>query len=253
MNLDLSTWVPYFPAIIASFSFVIAMLSAVSARRSAKIAQYAAEQQGGSFGLTALREQILHEFVEREFRPTAAPVINGQPILRLREAMRFALVAYKDDSKAWNKSSNVSNLDQWQNKVAYELADVLESFGVAAFTGTMGVSMTLAIVGDVIVDGWVLCHSWVGSYREREGVKSRIESEVVPLVYYHRRHAEWLSLIATLWMSRCWTYERCEDTINNYGGVEKMRARIIALSRAEGLPLRLSVKNEIRSLVGIGL
>lgn len=236
---------------ILAFSVVVALLAAVSAARSSKAAEISAERQRETHDLSAFREFILREYIEREFKATEAPEINDESVTLLREAKTIAENECERDPNAWEKSSQVSNLGAWQNKVAFETAWALNNLGAAALTGNLPLRMLLAIASDQIIDDWLLCRTWVNSYRESQNVTLKQETTYVPDIHYHRRHAEWLVLVAVAWLSRHWSYPNCSIVAEHYGGIQNLLVRLRELSSVDLVLIPESVRREIMSLTGI--
>jgi hypothetical protein len=237
-------------ATIAVVSVLISIYATRSSAVSAQSAEHSATLQRGTHNLAAFREFLVHEYLEREFTATESPIINGTKITQLHLAKVAAMREYKRNPTEWDIASVISNQGSWQNKVAYEIAWALESVGVAAFTGALPIQMTLAIAGDTFIDDWLLCRSWVKSYRESEQVIQRGENTHATAVPYHRRHAEWLVLITAAWMMRNWAYPNCEHVVEWYGGKQHIPAQIQSYSLADGLLMTPTVIRDIRELTG---
>jgi hypothetical protein len=242
-----------FQIILSAFAVIIAIISAIIARNSVKIAELSVREQRGADDLTALREFVLHEYVERQFRPTQAITINRSKVTSLREAKSKAMKVYRQNPSAWDKASQFDNQGAWQNRVAYETADILQKLGAATFTGSIPLRMLLAIVGDAVVDDWVLCRTWVKSYRESQHTISQAYVTHGAAIHYYRRHAEWLVLVTVAWMTRYWSYTNCSLIAEWYGGVENIPDAIRRLSSADGMLIPQVVKNDIKSLTGIDI
>lgn len=143
-------------------------------------------------GALSLREFVMHEYVDREFRATEAPTIEGSKITRLRVAKICALKALTENPEKWASDSDVScyqRTGNWQNSTAFETADALELMGLAVYTGIIPLGFALALLGDVIVDDWLISHNWVRSYRQNQKIVLPMRQQP-PAVHYHRRHAE---------------------------------------------------------------
>ena len=237
--------------VIAAVSALVAIFAAWSSARSAKAAERSVEQERAAYGLSAIREFILHEYLEREFRAAQAPEINGRRITLLREAKAVAKNEYMQNHEEWDRASRRPNLGAWQNQVAFETAWALEHLGSAAFAGILPLRVLLAIAGDVIIDDWLLCRSWVKSYRDEERAIPQVETMRFPSVYYHRRHAEWLVLVTVLWMVRHWSYPNCDLVAEWYGGKQNIPDMIRALSCADGSLISRAVLDDVRSLTGV--
>ena len=109
----------------------------------------------------------------------------------------------------------------------------------------------LGIASDTIIDDWLLCRSWVKSYRESEHSISQRETVGSAAVHFHRRHAEWLALVAFAWMTRHWSYSRYDDVAKWYGGKQNIPFEIQSLSGADGMLMPQMVRDDIKTLTGI--
>jgi len=252
MNIDVITAIATIITAIATAAAAIAAFRAArTSARAAETAERSVTQQMGSHNLTVLREFILSEYLEREFKVTEAPMINGEKVNLLRVAKSEAINQYKQNPAEWDKVSNLSNRGAWQNQVAFETAWALEHLGVAAFSGVLPLRVLLGIAGDTIVDDWLLCRSWVKSYRESEHAISQAETTGTATVHYLRRHAEWLVLVTVAWMTRHWFYPNCDRVAEWYGGKENIPSQIRLLSRADGKLMPQVIRDDIKSLTGI--
>lgn len=240
-------------AVIAVLSADIALYAAVSSARSARAAERSAARQREAYDLAALRELILSEYLEREFKATEAPVIDGREVNILRDAKTEAMRQYEQDTRQWDQASDLSNQGAWQNRVAFETAWVLEHLGIAAFTGMVPLRVLLGLVGDAVIDDWLLCRSWVKSYRESQHAISQIGTSDTPNAHYHRRHAEWLALVATIWMSQHWSYPNCDRLARWYGGIQNLSAVVRSLSHADGALIPDVVREDVRLLTGVDM
>src|SRR5574341_289258 len=192
---------------LSIFATVVTVSYAYSAYVSARSATQSAALQRGTHDLGAFREFILHEYVEREFKATDAPIIGGEPVTLLRKAKSKGMKEYWDSPEKWDKASGLANEGSPQNRVAFETSWALQNLGSAAFTGVLPLNMLLAIAADVVIDDWLLCRAFVKDYQEREKSIALTQTNDAPPVNYHRRHAEWLVLVAVAWMARHWSYK----------------------------------------------
>lgn len=240
---------------MALFGALVSALAALFALwwsfRSTRAAEHSAEQAMAAGAFSAMREFLLYEYLERKFKATQAPEINGKKVELLREAKTIAMDEHRKSPEEWNKASRLSNSGAWQNQVAYETAWALEHLGASVFAGILPLRMILAIVGDTIIDDWLLCRSWVKSYREVKNLVSKLETKNFPNAHFHRRHAEWLVLVTVLWMERHWSYPNCDCVAEWYGGMQSLQARIQALSCADEALMPQVVRNDVRALTGV--
>jgi hypothetical protein len=252
MNVDVITAVATsIMALATAAAAVAAFRAARTSAKAAEAAERSVTQQMRSHNLTGLREFILGEYLEREFKVTDVPMINGKKVNLLRAAKSEAINQYKQNQAEWDKVSTLSNRGAWQNQVAFETAWALEHLGVAAFTGVLPLRVLLGIAGDAIIDDWLLCRSWVKSYRESEHTISQAETTGTATVHYLRRHAEWLVLVAVAWMTRYWFYPNCDHVAEWYGGKQNIPTQIQSLSNADGTLMPQTVRDDIMSLTGI--
>ncbi len=242
-----------FQILISALALIIAIISALIARNAVRFSELSVRQQRGTYDLTALREFILREYAEHEFKTHFAPTINGSKVISLRVAKWEAMKAYKQNPAVWDETSRLSNREAWQNQVAFEIADALQNLGAATFTGSLPLSTLLAIMGSAIVDDWLLCRSWIKSYRESQHTISQAQVTHGAAVYYHRRHAEWLVLITVAWMTRYWSYPNCGLVADWYGGPRNIPEALRRLSSADGMLIPQVVKDDIKSLTGIDI
>jgi len=239
--------------IISTIALIVSLASIWISYKRARSTEHSLEEQRASSARAAIIDYIVREYLEREFKMTQPPAIHGKIVRSLREAKQHARKEYEQNPEKWDKASRRSNLGAWQNAVAFETAWVLENLGATVFSGALPLGIALAIVGDVVIDDWILCRSWVNSYREDEKAISQVQTTHTPGVHYHRRHAEWLALIATLWMTRHWRYPNCDLIADWYGGKQNLPQKIRALSRADGALMPQTVRHEVKSLTKIDL
>lgn len=236
---------------VSLISLAVSLVSLwVSYRRTRTAERSLAEQTAGS-ARAAIIGSIVREYLEREFKATQPPEINGRVVRALREVRQHAKKEYEQNPGEWDKASRRSNRGAWQNAVAFEIAWVLEHLGATAFSGALPLRIALAVVGDVVIDDWVLCRSWVKSYREDEKAISQMQTTRTSSASYHRRHAEWLALVASLWMARHWHYPSCDRVAEWYGGEQNLRETVQALSWADGALMPQTVCDEVKSLTGV--
>jgi hypothetical protein len=214
---------------------LFAWLSARAARESASTARQ-------SLDLSGITRFIAEEYESRRFDSIPIPGLEGPS--SLKEVRLLALRQYEEDAERWDVESQVGNT--WQNEVAYEIALMLEQIGVAVFTGLVPLRMVLALYGARFVKDWLLCRSWVRSYQDRAEMVSHHIS-------YHRRHGEWLALVAAMWMDENWTYPNSKRVLSECGGTDGARARISDLSKVDETLMPRSVQEDIKELVGVEL
>ncbi len=240
-----------FTAVATFVTAIAASVAAYLSFRSAKAAERSVIHQKTTHNLAVMLEFVLGEYLEREFKATHAPKINGKEEKLLRAAKSKAMDEYKQNPVEWDEVSSLSNQDTWQNHVAFEIAWALEHLGASVFMGILPLDMVLGIVGETVIDDWLLCRSWVKSYRDFEGTISQVETTGVGDVDYHRRHAEWLVLVTVEWMRKNWQYESCDKVAQVYGGEGNLPPRIRSLSRVDEMLMPPIVKEQVKSLTGI--
>ena len=111
-----------------------------------------------------------------------------------------------------------------ENQVAFHVADRMQILGMAVFSGAVPPAYVIANLGDALVDDWLICEQWVASYREKE--LAQFEWAHPSSVDYHRRHAEWLAILAALHMDGVWHYRRAQHVLDFWGGREEAWKRL---------------------------
>lgn len=181
--------------------------------------------------LLQCQDWVNANYLDRQFRSTAAPKIptgegETKEVVSVREAKYYAL---KIDPEDWATES--LKVGTWQNKVAFEIGISLQRLGSLAFFGAIPIGWLLHLNSDQIIDDWLLCRAWIKDYQDKQQtslVKWTIETP------FHRRHAEWIALAASIWMSQyCSGYKPAERIIADYDTIDKARARLENLTRAE--------------------
>jgi hypothetical protein len=233
-------------------ALIVSVVSAIISWKSVKAAESSASYASNSNLMSALREFVLPEYLERDFKATQAPKIEGKIITSLRQAKQIAKRVNSQNPEEWDKVSRRSNLGAWQNQVAFETAWALNSLGTFAFAGCLPLPNLLALAADTIIDDWLLCRSWVRSYREDEGDTEPSGTTVMQTTrFLHRWQAEWLTLVAVLWLERHRPYPGSDHVAEWYGGKENLTAKLQALSHAGGIPMPQTVRDEVRFLTDV--
>jgi hypothetical protein len=237
----LAQWVA---AGMAGGALMVAWLALRTSREAARIA-------GRAFARAALHDVILKSFIERPFvdgtGDRKVPVYD-RPVTSLRQAKVAARGRIKTDPKTWAAHSVIKRTDRWENRVAYETADALTLFGLAVFTGMIPLNEAMANVADVVVDDWMICAAWVNSYRQQENVKKNVSDEDV---HYHRRHAEWVYLVARLWLdANKWHYPDVYSLPDQFLDLKEVRRRLELLYKADESIMPPDVKAGINELLG---
>lgn len=97
--------------------------------------------------------------------------------------------------------NNVFKADQ--QELQWRISVVLQRVGIMVYAGGIPIEYTLAMNAPQFVADWAHCCEWT---REQcWGIDCKKTSNTVPdealqLVPFHRRHAEWLGLIAWMWL-----------------------------------------------------
>ncbi|MBI5296598.1 MAG: hypothetical protein HY869_14060 [Chloroflexi bacterium] len=209
-------------------SLLIALISVAFAWRSTKAANRSVSNARQSLDLTGLSKFIKEEYADRDFQSTNAPKIKNKIVSKLRAAKTHGWKQFSENPTLWNEESRVDKRNTWQNATAFEIGVALERLGAAAFSGLLPLQLLLALYGDSIVDDWLLCRSWIVSYRERESqIKNKQE------ISFYRRHAEWLALVAAVWLNNQWHYPNSTRLIKEYGGLDKTKSLISSLVMAD--------------------
>ena len=109
MNFILTAIATIITAVATAAAAIAALCAARTSAKAAEAVKSSVVQQIGSHNLTALRELILSEYLEREFKTTEVPVINGKKVKLLRAAKSEAMNQYKQNPAEWDKLSNLTN------------------------------------------------------------------------------------------------------------------------------------------------
>lgn len=123
----------------------------------------------------------------------------------LRAAASWARSMEQSHPARWEEESKRfadSGEHTLENQISYHIASRLNDLGSAVFTGGLSIHPVLAIVSDVIIDDWLICHHWIDAYRDRE----KAHAISVPGVHYHRRYAEALAAVAVIYLKHNWRY-----------------------------------------------
>lgn len=110
----------------------------------------------------------------------------------LRPLKRQALADRHADRRAWELAT--LRLGSEENQLAYELNIAIEQLGLAVWTGMVPLNVVLPLAADQLIEDWLLCKAWLDDYRLQ---KQTVAEDGTP---FHRRHGEWLALVAWAWM-----------------------------------------------------
>lgn len=184
------------------------------------------------------------QYLDRHFSSASPPRVDGYEVPRLRDLKGRAKKALHADPAAWARASTDADKRDWENVLAYELGIALNRIGIAVLTGVVPAGFFVTIAADQVLDDWALCREWVISYRQRESTRLQDVG-----AHFHRRHAEWLFLLCTLWMQK---------TFPNYPALaEACRNRphlgedFIALTMIEPTLMPNWVKAEIADMLSL--
>lgn len=238
----------------AVFATVFSAFATWFAFRAAKAAEASARHQARSLDISILNQSIFEAYTDRVFKSASAPIIDGKQETSLRVAKVWAFRQFKEDRALWDRESHVDKYQEAspQNAIAYETAITLETFGVAVYAGLIPLRLLLPEVGDVIIDDFLLCLSWIRSYQEKQ--RAYATTRVTHEVPYHRRHAEWLAAVAGLWMNEHWAnFGSTPLLVEAYGSIGNRRERVIALSQADGQLMPELVRKDLKELINVDL
>jgi hypothetical protein len=251
--MDDRTTISILAFVVSLFALLVSAASLWVAYRRARTAEEALKEQAAASARVAILEFLVREYAEREFKAGRAPKIDGVVAPNLRYAKEQGKKLYESHPEEWDEASKLVNRDNWQNAVAHETAWVLEHLGAAVFSGALPLRLTLAISAGGIVNDWLLCRSWVRSYREEANAVSKLRATGTRTVNFNRRHAEWLALVATLWMRTSWHYPQADVVADRYGGIDNLADHLRDLSRADKGLMPARVRDDVKALTGIDL
>ena len=257
-------------AIVAGCSAVIAVRALRQTRRSAEVAlstfevalstlqqtQRSVAVASFSYTRTGLRDVVYRELSEREFNME----IPGRGLIKdLRTAKKHAREAWQRDNKGksmfeqWAAASHADKKG-WENRCAFLTAEGLQQVGLAAMTGAIPLDATLANVADVIFDDWLIAAPWIRSYQKREAAWKMDLGGSDGVVPYHRRHAEWIFLVALAWFRKQrWLYPDAYKDNPHIVDAAKCARRLEQLSKADDELIPESVKLDVKRLTGISI
>jgi hypothetical protein len=280
-TLDLIT--PYWPIIPA----VIGASGVYLAFRSFRVARRSAEVGRSALNLSGLLDVMLREYLERDFTATEAPLVPNtesgnvgnlvqketqKRFKNLRAAKTWAwgtlegtidpkteqFACGQDKWLDWRQKSSVDMRDSknnrtWENLIAFETAWALNQLGFICSSGLVPLGVILGNASETILDDWILCRPWVDTYRAREKVRGRKNREMD----FHRRHAEWLALVAFFWMSGNWRYPKENMLLSSYEDGKSdptkiMRRRLVDLTKVDRDLIPKLVQHEVKKLAQIG-
>jgi hypothetical protein len=143
------------------------------------------------------------------------------------ELRNFCVDNFQSDQNKWDDFSVYCGEQSKtpHRQAAAEIAARLQDLGILVYSGSLPVQYVLLDIADSIIEDWRLCRSWVHSYRYESEQEDHTAAQFTNEqdVHYHRRHAEWIALIASIWWLNTdhdkrntgWTQKAAEDIITN--------------------------------------
>ncbi|RTQ51433.1 hypothetical protein EJV47_06410 [Hymenobacter gummosus] len=138
-------------------------------------------------------------------------------------------------------------------RVVPEMAHSLQQIGLSAFLGAVPLTLVFAVVGDALILDWLIVQPYVAQLNAAEPIRS-LKNTRTP-VLAKRRHAEWVTALAYLWLRTNW------DCQNLYGGVlQRMKMsdselvkRVEDITHADAELFTVATADSIERLVGVSL
>ena len=251
-------WARWMPIVLQLIQLSIVGGTATIALRAFRETRLSAQTAARIYTRSALKDVVLREQSERPFeeRPNAPLPGSGGSIKSLRAAKTIARREAKKNYPEWCKLSRIDCQYNWQNHVAFETAEGLQQFGIAAFTGSIPLHSAVASVADVVIDDWIICVAWIKSYQEKEKMIKTVSCEHNEKVFYHRRHAEWIFLVSLAWLRRQgWSYDDVSymKGENVLPSDEELEHRLQVVTKADEGLLPDNVGRDVFRLTGIKL
>ena len=230
---------------LAALAALAAVASALAAAFAAIVASRALRSQRQTQGTAGLFDIVARQYLDREFLSTEPPTINGVLVTKTRPLKATARQALATSEAEW--TTEVVKFGTWQNRLAFEVSIALERLGVAAFSGSLSLRLLLPLAADQILEDWTYCAPWVARYRTVQ----RTYQGSVP---FHRRYAEWLVLVAAVWMQRHYpNYTPLKEVHHLFGGHQAIEKRLVDQSAQEADTLDPHARHELRLLLGMRL
>lgn len=212
------------------------------------IAVRTAEAQERAYSLSSVFDYVIKEYLnpKQNVIESVRGQVGGLPLTWGDLKRKAANERYANEG-AYAMESAVDR-PGWQNRLAFQVSVHMEQIGAAVMAGCVPAKLLLPILADQVVEDWMICSSFVRSYRDREKV---FHSSGVS---YHRRHAEFLALLAALWMNRNFPeYGPLVQITKDYGGPDTMRMQFLRLAACDANIIGAVVRRDIRDLIGIRL
>ncbi len=207
----------------------------------------------------AINEFIIKSYINR--KPIKyGPNPKDADFVADREAARRAFI---DDPDMW-RSKCLANIPadetdsvlRHNQLVANEISHSLQHLGLAVFTGVLPLKLLLASNGDGIVLDWLVIKHMMDDHRRSGDVYST--QVMAEKIYAKRRHAEWIALVAFLWLRRNWhlagQWNNALGRITEnpyYGGVERIKKLVMRITVADKNLLSDQTRKEVRELTGL--
>lgn len=227
-------------------AFIISVIVAIAVVWSAISNARTAHSQKRVYSLLSIFDYISNEYLDREFKSTDSPSIEGKKINKVRIARTKAIKICYKNYDSWSKKSDLDKKG-WENKLAFELSVALERIGIAVFSGALPISILLPLMADQIIDDWILCYQWIKSYREQERIY-----DAQAKIPFHRRHAEWVVILSTLWMYKNYPkYEPLSIFAEKIVSKDELLPRFLDLCKSEVDILDSFTKRDIKKVLHI--
>jgi len=231
--------------IIQIASLVTASAGIFCAVIALRVSLHALRLQKQSFDVNSLFDIITKNYLDRVFESTDPPTVDDKVVIKTRPLKAKARKIIQDNPEQWENA--IKNIDNWENKLAFELSIALERLGIAIFSGSIPLRFLLLIAADQLLEDWTICLPWVMLYRQKQ--KTVNTDSRIP---FHRRYAELLVLLAAIWMHNNYpNYEPLKEIINRYENITNLKLIFINRFRKEINNIDPMTVNEIKILINI--
>jgi len=260
--METPVWPPIISALAAVLSCTAAYIAFLFTRRQLRLAEGHSRVVAGSQSVSPWAP-ITSEYLDRRFRSTDPPVVDGSVIFELRVAKRRAVEKYRagdpkplqewekklPSRESWRRASAYKQKG-YENRIAFELGIAMEHIGIAIFAGEIDAKFFLGMAADQVLEDWPLWEAWIQTYREHNPELMHRNGHV----RYHRRHAEWLVMLSALWMNQEYPgYGPLKVVIDDFGGLEEIKAKFRYYTLADASLMRPNVRREMARLSGVNL
>jgi hypothetical protein len=192
---------------LSFISTIIAVLALVVAFRSHQNSKRGVQTAVRMHSRAAITESLLANF-------SRCPISIRDQQSRVICTLLFGDIR----SRAWRWSNSVSPepITEWrrlagngrgqfphsvEHQLAYQFSGALQDLGYQLFTDAGDLRQALTVFAPVFVETWLLAEAAVGEIRQHEGL---VQEQDGVIVDFHRRHGEWLGLVAVLWIREHW-------------------------------------------------